>query len=99
MAGSESNVHGRGGPAASADPAIDMQEGEEVDNESATAADAPTVSERASAEPATAEPATDERAFASAREFGSKPQDQHSLLRPETVESLFILWRLTHDEQ
>merc|ERR1719506_1253258 len=30
-------------------------------------------------------------------EFGSKPQDQHSLLRPETVESLFLMWRLTHD--
>ena len=39
----------------------------------------------------------DESRASSGREFGSQPQDQHSLLRPETVESLFILWRLTHD--
>lgn len=67
---------------------VDMQEGHEegvtADDTSAAAADAPTPAEPASA---------------SAREFGSKPQDQHSLLRPETVESLFILWRLTHNEQ
>jgi hypothetical protein len=30
-------------------------------------------------------------------EFHSARQDQHSLLRPETVESLFIMWRLTHN--
>lgn len=40
---------------------------------------------------------SDESRASSGREFGSQPQDQHSLLRPETVESLFILWRLTHD--
>ncbi|KAL1923954.1 uncharacterized protein VTP21DRAFT_6989 [Calcarisporiella thermophila] len=28
-----------------------------------------------------------------------KPRDQHYLLRPETVESLFILWRVTEDEK
>jgi len=27
-----------------------------------------------------------------------KPQDAHNLQRPETVESLFIMWRLTGDE-
>ena len=26
-----------------------------------------------------------------------KDQDSHNLLRPETAESLFVLWRLTHD--
>ena len=31
------------------------------------------------------------------REFGSKRRDQHSLLRPEAVESIFVMWRLTHD--
>lgn len=36
---------------------------------------------------------------ASSRDFGSQPRDQHSLLRPETVESLFVLWRLTRDPQ
>ena len=29
--------------------------------------------------------------------FYIKPNDEHNLLRPETVESLFILWRLTKD--
>jgi mannosyl-oligosaccharide alpha-1,2-mannosidase len=27
-----------------------------------------------------------------------KPRDTHCLLRPETVESLFLLWRITGDE-
>ncbi|KAF2764176.1 glycoside hydrolase [Teratosphaeria nubilosa] len=27
-----------------------------------------------------------------------KPLDAHNLQRPETVESLFIMWRITHDE-
>ncbi|SPQ98628.1 unnamed protein product (mitochondrion) [Plasmodiophora brassicae] len=27
------------------------------------------------------------------------PNSRHNLLRPETVESLFILWRLTHDQK
>ena len=30
-------------------------------------------------------------------DFSSSPQDRHSLLRPETAESLFVLWRLTKD--
>ena len=30
-------------------------------------------------------------------EFRSAARDQHSLLRPETVESLFIMWRITHE--
>ena len=30
-------------------------------------------------------------------DFSSSAEDSHSLLRPETVESLFVLWRLTHD--
>ena len=29
------------------------------------------------------------------KDFYIKPNDEHNLLRPETVESLFILWRLT----
>ena len=28
-----------------------------------------------------------------------QPNDRHNLLRPETVESLFILYRITRDEQ
>lgn len=28
-----------------------------------------------------------------------KPADAHNLLRPETVESLFVLWRVTRDEK
>ena len=28
-----------------------------------------------------------------------KPLDSYNLLRPETVESLFIMWRLTNDVQ
>jgi endoplasmic reticulum Man9GlcNAc2 1,2-alpha-mannosidase len=28
-----------------------------------------------------------------------KTTDSHSLLRPETVESLFVLWRITRDEK
>ena len=27
------------------------------------------------------------------------PQDSHNLLRPETMESLFVLWRVTRDSQ
>lgn len=30
-------------------------------------------------------------------DFSSSAEDSHSLLRPETVESLFVLWRLTRD--
>ncbi|KAK9837344.1 hypothetical protein WJX81_007743 [Elliptochloris bilobata] len=30
-------------------------------------------------------------------DFTVKPQDAHNLLRPETVESLFVLWRVTGD--
>ena len=29
--------------------------------------------------------------------FTSRPNEKHYLLRPETVESYFYLWRLTHD--
>ena len=31
--------------------------------------------------------------------FYIKRNDEHNLLRPETVESLFILWRLTKDQK
>ena len=30
-------------------------------------------------------------------DFSSSQQDRHSLLRPETTESLFVMWRLTKD--
>jgi hypothetical protein len=30
--------------------------------------------------------------------FHVKPGDKHSLLRPETVESLFVMYRVTHNE-
>jgi len=30
-------------------------------------------------------------------DFSSSSQDRHSLLRPETTESLFVMWRLTKD--
>ncbi|EIE20577.1 hypothetical protein COCSUDRAFT_48568 [Coccomyxa subellipsoidea C-169] len=30
-------------------------------------------------------------------DFSVKPQDAHNLLRPETMESLFVLWRVTRD--
>jgi mannosyl-oligosaccharide alpha-1,2-mannosidase len=33
------------------------------------------------------------------KDFTVKPNDRHNLLRPETLESLFILYRLTKDEQ
>lgn len=33
------------------------------------------------------------------QDFYIKPQDAHNLQRPETVESLFILWRLTGDQK
>jgi mannosyl-oligosaccharide alpha-1,2-mannosidase len=35
----------------------------------------------------------------STRDIWSKPADRHNLLRPETVESLFYLYRLTGDRQ
>ena len=31
-------------------------------------------------------------------QFYVKPLDAHNLLRPETVESLFVMWRATHNE-
>ena len=34
-----------------------------------------------------------------AADFSSSAEDAHTLLRPETVESLFVLWRLTHDQR
>lgn len=34
-----------------------------------------------------------------AKDFIIKPLDRHNLQRPETVESLFILWRITKDEK
>jgi mannosyl-oligosaccharide alpha-1,2-mannosidase len=33
------------------------------------------------------------------KDFYIKPNDEHNLLRPETLESLFILWRITHKQQ
>jgi endoplasmic reticulum Man9GlcNAc2 1,2-alpha-mannosidase len=30
--------------------------------------------------------------------FMVKPHDGHNLQRPETVESLFVMWRVTHNE-
>lgn len=35
--------------------------------------------------------------FQRGRDFEAAPRARHSLLRPETVESLFLLWRVTHD--
>lgn len=35
--------------------------------------------------------------FESDNDFTVLPRDKHNLLRPETVESLFYLWRATHD--
>ncbi|KAJ1984522.1 mannosyl-oligosaccharide alpha-1,2-mannosidase [Dimargaris verticillata] len=34
-----------------------------------------------------------------AKDFSIHPQDRHNLLRPETVESLFVLWRITKRPQ
>jgi len=31
------------------------------------------------------------------KDYIVKPQDAHNLQRPETVESLFVMWRITHD--
>ena len=31
--------------------------------------------------------------------WAGTPQDAHNLLRPETVESLFVLWRVTGEER
>lgn len=31
------------------------------------------------------------------RDYIVKPQDAHNLQRPETLEALFILWRVTQD--
>lgn len=39
------------------------------------------------------------RAANGGSEVRSSPRDQHSLLRPETIESLFVMWRLTHEPQ
>ena len=33
------------------------------------------------------------------KDFYIKPNDEHNLLRPETLESLFILWRVTHKQK
>ena len=44
------------------------------------------------------EPLTDEEDAAWRSDYVIKPQDSHNLQRPETVESLFYMWRITGDE-
>ena len=38
-----------------------------------------------------------ERAMQVLEDFVIKPLDAHNLQRPETVESLFVMWRVTGD--
>ncbi|KAI8391840.1 glycoside hydrolase [Radiomyces spectabilis] len=41
---------------------------------------------------------TEKDAAADAADIMIKPRDRHNILRPETLESIFLLWRLTGDE-